>query len=91
MKFTKKFEEYLKEHYKEVFVIDTRGDGHYLQMHVVDPIFAEKSRLERSRHIFKTLGRFMKVVHALSVWGHTPEEWQKKCGQIEHAEYIHIA
>lgn len=90
MKLTKIFEEDLKNHFSEVYVFDTTGDGHYLQMHAVDPVFEGMTRLQRSRHIFSVLGGFLKVIHAISVWGHTPEEWKKKCGQITLSEYIHI-
>ncbi len=90
MKFTKTFEEHLKKQFREVMVIDDRGDGHYLEMIMVDPIFSKMNRIERSQHIFSVLGGFLKIVHAISVRGFTPDEWQKKREHFSRTEYIHI-
>lgn len=80
----------MKNAFAEVMVIDQRGDGHHLEMIVIDPVFEEKNRLARSRHIFSELGEYVNSIHALTVKGFTPEEWKKGKDEFEPTEYVHI-
>lgn len=50
------------------------GGGHYV-LHIVAPVFAGKSTLERHRMVYDALGPLMRRdIHALSLRAQTPEE-----------------
>ena len=90
MKLTQKFENLLKENFSEVIVIDQQGDGHHVELVIIDTVFADKNRLQRSRWAFKKLGSFVKQVHAVTVKCYTPEQWEQKKENFAQAEYVHI-
>lgn len=88
--FTQQFQQHLEQHFEHVMVMDQRGDGHFLQMVIIDPCFADKSLVERSRIIFTALGDLKQHVHAYSVKGFTPEEWEEKKEDFQPIEYKHL-
>ncbi|MFZ5503341.1 MAG: BolA family protein [Pseudomonadota bacterium] len=55
------------------------GDGQHFEAVVVSDEFAGKSRVQRHRRVYKTLGERMRdEIHALSIKTFTPQEWQEK-------------
>ncbi len=90
MKFTETFEKHLLQRFENVHVRDGRGDGHYVEMICIDPVFTDMSRIRRSRYIFDILGGFVNSVHALSVRGFSPTEWETKKDTFTPTEYQHI-
>ncbi len=89
MKLVKKIQSKLLDHYKQVLVFDERGDGHFVQIICVDVGFEGKSLLVKSREIFTHLGNEKSKVHALSVKGFTPAEWEVKSKDFELIKYQH--
>lgn len=50
-------------------------DGVHFQARVISPAFAGKSRLQRHRMVYQTLGELMgNEIHALTLTTETPEE-----------------
>lgn len=90
MKLTQKFEDLLHEIFTEVIVIDQKGDGHHVEMIIIDEVFAGKTRIEKSRYAFEKLGGFTKQVHALTVKCFTPEQWALKKDSFTQTQYVHI-
>lgn len=90
MKLTQKFKDLLTEHFTESIVIDERGDGHHVEVILVDSVFDGMTRIERSRHSFACLKGFVAQVHAITVKCFTPQEWNDKKGSFEPTKYVHI-
>ena len=90
MKLTARFEELLKKNFSESIVIDEHGDGHHVEVIVIDNIFANKNRLARSRYAFKALEGFIKQVHAITIKCFTPEEWEEKKENFQATRYVHL-
>ena len=58
-------------------LIEVDGDGRHFQAIVVSNIFEKKSRLERHKLIYSSLGNsFERDLHALSIKAYTREEWK---------------
>ncbi len=54
------------------------GDDH-VEMRVISPAFAGKSRVARHQMVYAALGELMRGdVHALALQTWTPEEWAEK-------------
>ena len=90
MKLTKKFEDLLNEHFAESIVIDERGDGHHVEILLIDAIFTEKNRLARSRYAFEKLSGFIAQVHAVTIKCYTPDEWEGKKENFSPTKYVHL-
>lgn len=61
----------------DVEFIEVDGDGRHFQAIVVSDIFEQKSRIERHKIIYSSLGNsFERDLHALSIKAYTREEWK---------------
>lgn len=90
MKLTEQFKSYLEKSYKKVLVIDELGDAHFVQIICIDGCFDGKSSLTKTREIMKQVGDLQNLVHAISVKGFTPAEWEIERVNFEPIEYKHI-
>ncbi len=55
-----------------------RAGGTHFELIIVSQTFADKSRVERHRLIYKILAALLKTqIHALAITALTPEEYQK--------------
>ncbi len=58
--------------------LSVTGDGQHFEAIVVSGEFAGKSRIQRHKIVYQTLGDRMRgEIHALSMKTYTPEEWEK--------------
>lgn len=89
MKLVDRFQLQLQNFYEDCFVVDERGDGHFVQVICLDDAFEGKNLLARSRAILKNLGDLQKQVHAISVKGFTRSEWEVKKDGFELVKYEH--
>ncbi len=78
MELTQKFKNHLETSYEKVFVFDENGDAYFIQIICIDPVFKGQPLLAKSRAILKKLGDMGASVHAISVKGFTPLEWEKE-------------
>lgn len=90
MKLTARFEELLQEHFEESRVIDERGDGHHVEIILIDPVFQDMKRIEKSRYAFEKLEGFIKQVHAVTIKCFTPKEWESKKESFTPTKYVHV-
>lgn len=89
MKLCEKIRKDLAAHFKNVLVHDERGDGHFVQVVCIDDVFSGLSLVARSRTINKITQPWHDKVHAWSVKGFTPEEWETRKDQFEYQQYTH--
>ncbi len=90
MSLIQQFKSYLEKTYEKVLVIDERGDAHFVQIICIDPCFEGKNSLAKTRTIMKEFGDLQNLVHAISVKGFTPTEWEKERVNFEPTEYQHV-
>lgn len=90
MRLVEKLENLLEERFAQSMVIDSRGDGHHVEVIAVDDVFEGKNRLARSRYAFEKLDEVVKKFHAITVKCFTLAEWEEKKKEFSPTQYVHL-